>query len=387
MRKPPLSGVVVLDLGQIYNGPYATFLMAMAGATVIKIEPPAGEYLRARAHIGGAGMAFAMLNSNKHSVVIDLKTPSGVDQLKRAVRRADVLLENFAQGTMERLGLSWPVLREINPRLIYASGSGYGRNGPYRDYPAMDVTVQAMAGLMSVTGFPDGPPAKCGPAVCDFMGGVHLYAATVTALYEREKTGKGGLVEVSMQEAVYPTLTSSIGLWHKTGRSERTGNRHSGLATSPYGVFPAADGHVAITCVNDKHWRALATLMGTPELADDERYMTPAARVANLPQVEAIVSAWTSRLPREEIFQRLIAIKVPAAPVRDVAEITADPHMHARGALQTIDHPMLGRVSVPASPLRFEGLEPVAVAPSPALDDYAEAFRRELLGEDPAGKA
>jgi len=127
--------------------------------------------------------------------------------------------------------------------------------------------------------------------------------------------------------------------------------------------------------------------MGTPELADDERYMTPAARVANLPQVEAIVSAWTSRLPREEIFQRLIAIKVPAAPVRDVAEITADPHMHARGALQTIDHPMLGRVSVPASPLRFEGLEPVAVAPSPALDDYAEAFRRELLGEDPAGKA
>ena len=197
-RRYPLESITVVDLGQIYNGSYATFLMAMAGARVIKVEPREGEHLRKRGTVGGAGLPFAMLNSNKLSVTLNLKDARGRDLLFEMVKRADVLLENFAPGTTDRLGCGWAQLAKVNPRLIYAQGSGYGQSGPYRDYPAMDLTVQAMAGVMSVTGYADRPPVKAGPAICDFFGGVHLYGAVMAALYEREKTGVGRAVEVSM---------------------------------------------------------------------------------------------------------------------------------------------------------------------------------------------
>ena len=231
-RPMPLTGVTVLDLGQIYNGPYCGFLLAMAGADVIKVEQPGGEHLRRRGAVGGVALPFAMLNSNKRAVTLNLKSPRGCELLKDMVRRADVLLENFAPGAMEKLGVGWEVLRNVNPRLIYAQSSGYGRSGPNRDYPAMDLTVQAMAGVMSVTGFADRPPVKAGAALCDFFGGVHLYAAIATALFERERTGVGRLVEVSMQEAVYASLSSNLGLWYGSGgrAPPRTGNHHGGLA-------------------------------------------------------------------------------------------------------------------------------------------------------------
>ena len=179
----PLSGITVLDLSHVYNGPYAAFLMALAGATVIKVEPLHGEHLRSRGDLGGADLPFAMLNSNKLSVTLNLKSGRGRELLFEMIRRGDVLLENFAPGTMTRLGAGWEVVHEINPRIVYASGSGYGLSGPYRDYPAMDLTVQAMAGVMSITGYADRPPVKAGPAICDFFGGVHLYGAVMTALY------------------------------------------------------------------------------------------------------------------------------------------------------------------------------------------------------------
>ena len=167
----PLEGVTVIDLSQIYNGPYATFLMATSGATVIKVEPPGGESLRRRGSVGGAALPFAMLNGCKRTVVLNLKTPEGKDALRELVRTGDVLVENFAPGVMERLGLGAAALQTINPRLIYAQSSGFGSSGPYRDYPAMDLTVQAFAGVMSITGFPDRPPVKAGPALCDFFAG------------------------------------------------------------------------------------------------------------------------------------------------------------------------------------------------------------------------
>ena len=171
----PLTGVTVLDLSHIYNGPYATFLMAMGGANVIKIEPREGEHLRIRAELGGAALPFAMLNSNKQSVALDLKTDEGRKLFLAMAAKADVVVENFAPGVTERLGIGPEVLQKLNPRLIYASSSGYGRSGPYKDYPAMDLTVQAMCGVMSITGFPDRPPVKAGPALCDFFAGIHLY--------------------------------------------------------------------------------------------------------------------------------------------------------------------------------------------------------------------
>ena len=203
----PLSGIRVLDLTQIYNGPYATYLMAMAGADVIKIEPPEGEHLRKRSANSGAALPFAMLNGNKRSITLNLKSAEGKELLLRLVELADVLVQNYAPGVMDRLGLSRQVLHARNPRLVIASGSGYGSDGPYRDFPAMDLTVQAISGVMSVTGEEAGSPLKAGPAVCDFFGGTHLYGAIMTALFERSRTGIGREVEVSMMEAVYASLS------------------------------------------------------------------------------------------------------------------------------------------------------------------------------------
>src|SRR5437764_15428605 len=226
----PLSDVTVIDFGQIFQGPYASLLLAKAGAFVIKIEPLHGEPGRRRAEPGkSATLPFAMLNQNKHAVTLNLKHERGRALLFRMVERADVLLENFAPGIMDRLGVGWEVLHRVNPRLVYASGSGYGLTGPDRDNLAMDLTIQAVSGLIAATGFPEGPPVKAGPAVVDFIPGIHLYAATLTALFERERTGRGRLVEVAMQEAAYATLTSQLHAYFESGKAPpRTGNASHG---------------------------------------------------------------------------------------------------------------------------------------------------------------
>ncbi len=379
----PLAGLLVLDLGQIYQGPYATLLMAKAGADVIKIEPPGGEPIRARTRLGRqAAIPLAMLNANKRAVTLDLKAAGGPALLRRMAARADVLLENFAPGVMDRLGVGWTDLRAVNPRLVYASGSGYGLSGPDRDNLAMDLTVQATSGVMSVTGFPDGPPTKAGPALVDFLGGIHLYAGVLTALYERHVTGRGRLVEVAMQEAVYPALASALGFVHQSGGTAppRTGNRHGGLASAPYNVYPAADGHVAITCVVEAHWAALVTAMGRPELRDDSRFASNASRVANMNATDALVQGWTATLPKAVIHALAKRHRIPCAPVRDLIEVMTDPHMHERGALQWIEHPEFGRLVAPNSPLRLHGADAVPAEPSPALGEHDEEVYGGWLG-------
>jgi CoA:oxalate CoA-transferase len=383
MARYPLESLTVVDLGQIYNGSYATFLMAMAGARVFKIEGKEGEHLRRRADVGGAALPFAMLNSNKLSATLNLKMERGRELLFEMVKRADVVLENFAPGTMDRLGVGWSKLKEVNPRLIYASGSGYGLSGPYRDYPAMDLTVQAMAGVMSVTGYADRPPVKAGPAICDFFGGVHLYGAVMTALYERSITGEGRLVEVSMQEAVYASLSSNLGLFFGDDPQlpMRTGNRHGGLAEAPYNVYPAADGYIAIICVGETHWKSLIKAMDRPELADDPRFTSLKARVANVELVDEIVSAFTRASSKDALFELLMRHRVPCAPVRDLKEVVNDPHMLARRALEWIDHPSLGRVPVPNSPMRYEGAEPMPIVPSRKLGEDNRQVYGQWLGK------
>ena len=383
----PLDGVTVIDLSQIYNGPYATFLMAAAGAEVIKIEPPGGESLRRRGVVGGAALPFAMLNGCKKSLMIDLKSPDGKALLRDLVRDGDVLVENFAPGVMERLGVGADALQEINPRLVYAQSSGYGSSGPYRDYPAMDLTVQAMAGVMSITGFPDRPPVKAGPALCDFFAGVHLYGAIVTALYERERTGRGRQVEVAMLDAVYPSLSSSLGLHFGTGGDvpPRTGNRHGGLAEAPYNVYPTRDGHIAIICVGEVHWRALVTAMERPDLEADARFATLGGRVEHMDEIDRIVGTWTAGFSKEELFALLMRHRVACAPVRSLDEVVNDPHMHERGSLQWQDHPDLGRIVVTHSPLRFKGSELRPLEPSRPLGADAETVLAERL-DLPAGR-
>jgi CoA:oxalate CoA-transferase len=365
----PLDGITVIDLSHVYNGPYATFLMAMAGARVIKVEPFQGEHLRSRGDMGGAALPFAMLNSNKQSVTLNLKTEQGRDLLKEMVERADILVENFAPGVMDRLGLGAKELHKINPRLIYGSSSGYGKDGPYRDYPAMDLVMQAMCGVIDSTGYPDQPPVKSGAALCDFMAGIHLYAAIMTALYERERTGVGRVVEVSMQDATYASLASNLGMLHARGDAApaRTGNRHGGLGISPYNVYQTSDGYVVLNAPGDHHFRAILRVMGRDDLLEDERFLTRGSRVQNVTAVDELIEGWTRTLSKYEVAQRMLEAKVPCAPVRRLAEVMLDENMHARGSLQWVDHPDLGRVVLPGSALVFEGAPRKLIEPSRPL--------------------
>src|SRR5579862_8048635 len=385
-RPPPLSGVTVLDFGQVYQGPYAGFLLAKGGANVIKIEPPEGEPLRAREAVGGmASLPLAMLHSNKRAIALNLKSPRGVELLKEMARKADVLLENFAPGVMDRLGVGAAALMAENPRLIYASATGYGLSGPERDNLAMDITIQAASGAISVTGFPDGPPVKAGPAIADFLSGTHLYGAIVTALFERERTGKGRLVEVAMVETIFPALASTLGMVHNNPDRPlgRTGNRHGGLSVSPYNVYACQDGWFAIICNNDDHWRNLLTAMGREDLNDDPRFATNAERVKHMTETDAIVEDWAKALTRAEIFSATQKHHVPSAPVRDLHEVLANAHMKGRGMIEEIDHPQLGRISVPGSPLRYHGTPQTPAVPSPKIGAHNAEVYGELLGLSP----
>lgn len=381
----PFEGLLVLDLTQIYNGPYATFLLAQAGASVVKIEPPTGEHLRRR-RSPGVTEPFAVLNANKRCVTLDLKNPAGIEVLLELASKADVVVENFAPGVMERLGLSDAVLRARNPRLIIASGSGYGSTGPYRDYPAMDVTVQAMTGVLAVTGFPDGGPVKAGPAVSDFFGGVHLYGAIVTALYRRATTGEGSSVEVSMMSAVYPSLLSNLGLAERGAKTtRRTGNRQGGLAMAPYNVYPTSDGAIAVLSVSQAHWLAIAAVLGQPQWCDDPRFASYAARVQNMEALDALIAEQTSQSPKDQLCERLVNARVPCAPVRELSEVIEDPHLHATGMLRWFEHPEHGRILVHGSPLVFKDEPPASYRPSRTLGADTHAVLAELCGLDAAG--
>jgi CoA:oxalate CoA-transferase len=379
--RQPLEGIVVLDLGQIYQGPYCSLLLAMAGATVIKIEPLRGEPARLRADVDVASLPLAMLNSNKLGITLNLKDPKGRELFLQLADQADVVQENFAPGVMDRLGLGAEALRGRNPRLIYASASGYGTEGPYRDFLAMDLTIQAMSGIMEATGFPEGPPVKAGPAISDFLGGIHLYGAIMTALYEREHTGEGRTVEVAMLDAVYPALCSNLGMHHATRGAglARTGNRHGGLSMAPYNVYATRDGYAAIICVTDEHWRSLARAMGRDDLATDPRFATHADRVKIMAEVDALVGQWTAALSKDEVFAAARRAHLPAAPVRALDDVVNDPHLHERGMLQRVDHPDLGSVVLPTTPLRLHGAPPPQLQPSPRLGQHnAEVYGRWL---------
>jgi len=384
-RALPLAGVRVLDLGQIYQGPYCGFLLAMAGAEVIKVEPPEGDPLRFRQDDrDSSSLPLAMLNGGKQGITLNLKSEAGRLLLLELVDRADVLIENFAPGVMTRLGVGAQLLVARNPRLIYASANGYGAEGVYRDLLAMDLTIQAMSGFMSLTGLADAAPVKCGASICDFLGGAHLYGAITTALYERERTGHGRVVEVAMLDAAYPALASNLGMMHQSGGAipPRTGNRHGGLAMAPYNVYPSSDGYVAVICVKELHWQNLARLMGCGELLSDPQWSSHERRSARMEEVDSLVSAWTRRHTSAQVFALSREHRFPAAPVRTLREVVDDPHLHERGMLRTFEHPALGRIVLPASPIRFQDSPPPAPTKEPSLGEHQAPVLLDLLARD-----
>ncbi len=375
-----LAGVRVIDLGHMYQGPYATLLMALAGAEVIKVEPLAGERMR---HLRGhdPSLAFATMNANKQGVTLDLSQQRGRELLIELAKCCDVLVENFAPGVAERLGIGAQVVRKQNPRLVYASGSGYGATGPDRDQLALDLTVQAMSGLMSMTGKPEDPPLRAGGVVADILGGIHLYGAIVTALLGRERTGQGTLVEVAMQESLYFAFTTQLSSLQQTGRVPgRGGNRPDGVASAPYNVYPTKDGHIAILCLTEEHWRRLLGAMGRRDLEDDPRVATRADRATNAELVDRIVTDWSVSVTRSEAGRLVREHRVPAGVVRNLEEVMNDPHMHERGMLRHVDHRDLGRVVLPNSPLRFPDLGQVELEPCPRLGEHNAEVYGDLLG-------
>ena len=380
-----LDDIRILDLTHVVNGPYATLMLSFLGAEIIKVEPP-GQGEKARSllpvrDVEHESYPFIMLNSNKRGITLNLKTTRGKELLKDLVKEVDIIVENFALGVMDKLGLGYDVLKQINPQLVYAASTGYGRNGPYSAYPAFDSIIQAMSGLMSTTGDPDGPPMKAGPPVMDVLGGIHLAAGILGALRQRDRTGQGLLIETSLYDAALGPMIAQISTFISQGGTyEREGNAAPNRRISPYNCYPTKDGHVFLLTLDDQRWRALCKLMSCDELGDDPRFATNSARRKLADEVDAIVTAWTLRHPKQHIMERCSAARITCGIVKDVGEIITDPHIRARGRLQDIDHPTAGKMLVLGSPWWVED-KPLGIdAPSPTLGQHNDLVYGKLLG-------
>ena len=380
-----LDDIRVLDLTHFYNGPYASLVLGFFGAEVIKIEPPdTGERARTIFPIPGVeneSYPFMMLNTNKKGVTLNLKSPRGQELFKQLVKDADVVVENFSAGAMDRLGLDWNVLKQINPRLVYASSTGYGRTGPYSAYPAFDPIVQAMSGLMAATGAPDGPPTKAGTPIMDILGGIHFATGIILALRQRDRTGEGVFMETSLYESAIGPLASLIAAYlGQGGDYQRAGNSVPGHIFAPYNCYPAQDGYVLLLVVDDQRWQQLCSVMDREELSDDPKFATRGERSKHWTELDDIVRSWTKRHPKNKIMEWCSAVGITCGAVKEVEELLSEPHLRARGTLQDITHPTAGTVPIPGPPWRFNGEQPSIDSPSPTLGQHNEIVYGTLLG-------
>jgi crotonobetainyl-CoA:carnitine CoA-transferase CaiB-like acyl-CoA transferase len=379
-RVGPLATVRVLDLTQALAGPYCTMLLADLGADVIKVESSRGEMTRFSGPFTdddterAFGGYYASLNRNKRSIVLDLKTPGGKEAVKRLAEKSDVLVENFAAGVMERLGLAYEKLAERNPRLVYAAIRGFGdpRTGasPYTDLPAYDIVAQAMGGLVGVTGSPETGGLRCGPSVGDIMPGTLAAVGILSAVLHARQTGEGQFLDVAMYDAVLSLCEHYVYLYSYGGENPGPiGNAHPFLC--PFDIFDAKDGQIAIAAPTDKHWRLLCEIIGRPELGQDERYARNEGRQQHAAEIRTIVGEWTSRHTRAEIVNMLSRL-VAAGPVNSMADIFEDPHVAAREMLPEIEQ-------AGARPVKLAG-QPIKLTRTPS-----RMYRRApVLGEDSA---
>ena len=351
----PLSGVRVLDLSHLLAGPYCSYLMAMMGAEVIKVENPEGEWTRGHGsdfarNAAGMGMSYLAQNAGKRSITINLKHARGVELVKKLAGASDVFLENMRPGVMERLGLGHEALLRVNPRIVYCSLSGFGQHGPFSHRPAYDHVIQAMCGFMSVNGYPDGDPVKVGAPFIDYASGVNAALAVVSALHQVRRTGQGCRLDVAMLDSVLNLLTSHIVEYVNAGTvPRRIGNdAPSGVATA--GAFPTADGPLLIGANAAAHFAPLARAIGAPELLQDPRFANPALRQENRDLLRQAMSDALARRPAAEWETLLDAAGVPAARPRTIPEIVNDPHVLGRGVVQKVamapGQPALGLTSL-----------------------------------------
>lgn len=379
----PLQDIRVLDLSRILAGPWCTMTLADLGAEVWKIEAPGtGDDTRGwmpPVH-EGVSTYYLSANRNKKSIAIDMRTPQGREIVLDLARKADVLVENFRPGSLSRLGLDYDTLREVNPRLIYCSISGYGRDNEFAGRPGYDFVLQAETGFMSITGEPEGAPMKLGVAFVDLATGSSAVQAVLAALIARGRTGRGQHLDISLHHCGLQFLANVASGHLNTGKTPgRFGNAHPSIV--PYQLFACADGYVALAVGNDGQFRALCTqVLEHPELAEDTRFLTNELRVTNREALIALLDAALAPLMLSDLIAALEAAGVPGGRVYDVAEAFASPEAQARGVTTDLSHPSLGQVRTVASPLRMSDTPVVAHSAPPELGQHSHEVLREVLG-------
>ena len=381
-----LDGIVVLDLGRVLACPYAATMMADMGATVIKIENPKGgdDTRKMGPFVNGNSVYYANFNRSKVGVTLNLKEPEGKEIFKEMVKKADVVLENYRPGTMEKLGLGYDVLKEVNPGIIYGSISGFGHTGPLSKRAGYDIVGQAMGGLMSTTGWPDGPATRTGTPMGDVLGALNMTVGVLAALVNKQRTGEGEKVDVALVDSVAAAMENITMIYQSTGRiPQRIGNRYE--STYPYDTFPAKDGDVVIAAGNNKLYAILCDVMGKPELKTDPRFAEVKDRVANHVAMREIIVPWTKQHTIDEVDKLLNDAGCPACPVNTLDRLVVDPQIAgARGMFPTIDQPGIGELQITAIPAHTTRTSTAPRKAAPLLgEDNADVYGK-LLGLDEA---
>ncbi len=380
----PLSGITVVDLSRILAGPYSTFLMAELGARVIKVEPPgkgddAREYGPFRA---GKSTYFASINRGKESIVLDLKLEADKHIFEKLLAKADVLVENFRPGTMEKLGYGWEALHRRFPRLIYAAASGFGHTGPYAHHPAYDMVVQGLGGIMSITGHPGQPPVRIGMSIGDIGAGLYTAVAINAALVHRERSGEATKIDIAMFDCQLALLENAIMRYTVSGKVPGPlGARHPSI--TPFEAFATEDGAMIVAAGNDGLWLKLCDTLGRKDLAAAPQYKTNDLRNQNQAELKAEIERELKKKPTSAWIELLERAGIPCGPINDVAQALAHPQVAARNMLVTVDDPEAGTLKLAGNPLKFSAFaDPPTREPAPALDGNRAALLREL-GLDP----
>ena len=393
-KKPPLSGIRVIELARVLAGPWAGQMLADMGADVIKVENPDGgddtrawgpPFVEAKDGTNLSAAYYHATNRGKRSIAVDLKTPEGQEIVRRLVATADVVIENFKLGGLAKYGLDYESLKAINPKLVYCSITGFGQDGPYASLAGYDYIVQGMSGFMSITGEPDGQPMKAGVAIADIFTGIYAVTAIQAALIHAMKTGEGQLVDMALLDVMSAVLANQNMNYLISGTAPtRLGNAHPNI--SPYEVVPLADGHIILAVGNDGQFRRFCRILGVEELADDERFSTNKARVANRAELRRLLVAETGKWIRTDLLAACGDNAVPAGPINSIAEMFADPQIEARGMrmeLEAADGTVIPSVRSPIvlskTPLHYH-------RPSPALGEHTAAVLAELEEIEPKGK-
>ena len=378
----PLDGLLVVDLTRVLSGPYCTMMLADMGARVIKVEQPGrGDDTRGWGppFVGHESAYFLSINRNKQSLTLDLKHPEGRRLLESLLGRADVLVENFRPGTMERLGFGYEQVAMRWPRIVYCSVSGFGQSGPRADEPGYDAVVQAEGGLMSITGAADGPPFRLGVAISDIASGMFAAHGVAFALLARERTGRGQRVDVGMLDATAALLTYQAGIYFATGQAPgRMGNRHPTIV--PYETFPASDGDFVVAVGNDEQWRRFCDVIGAAAWKTDERFATNRARVGNYDTLRPLLAERLRRRARAEWVRELKAAGVPCGSVREIAEVLEDEHLHARSMIETLQHAAAGAIKVLGLPVKLSDTPGSVRSAPPTLGQHTDSILKEDLG-------